>query len=143
MIAAPGRVHRTVTTDRETSKVPAGAPWLHEITHDHAHDPSNNPIRLGGPEFIGLRPCTNALINDSDPGGEILRLRRCKVVIINSAFRRALEDPSGAAFKAAPANMNMDCEMRRKLLRVDGSRIKRLTLLWQIYSRRCSLQIHF
>jgi hypothetical protein len=68
---------------------------------------------------------------------------RCKVVIINSAFRRALEDPSRAAFKAAPANMNMDCEMRRKLLRVDGSRIKRLTLFWQIYSRRCSLQIHF
>jgi hypothetical protein len=71
MIAAPGWVHRTVTTDRETSKVPAGAPWLHEITHDHAHDPSNTPIQLGGLEFIGLRPCTNAPINDSDPGGEV------------------------------------------------------------------------
>jgi hypothetical protein len=40
---------------------------------------------------------------------EILRLRRCKVVIINSAFRSALQD----------------LLMRRKLLRRHGSPIKR------------------
>lgn len=40
----------------------------------------------------GFALATNALINDSDPGGEILRLRRRKVIIINSAFRSVLEN---------------------------------------------------
>ena len=62
---------------------------------------------------------------------EILRLRRCKVVIINSTFRSALEHLLDAAFKASPANIDIRWKMRRKLLRNHGSPIKRLRSRFQ------------
>jgi hypothetical protein len=56
---------------------------------------------------------------------EILRLRRCKVVIINAAFRSALQSLLKQVLRQ-PGQLNMTCKMRRKLLRTHGSPIKRL-----------------
>jgi hypothetical protein len=63
---------------------------------------------------------------------EILRLRRCKVVIINSAFRSALQDLLKQLLRQ-PGQYEYQV-MRRKLLRRHGSPIKRLRRRFQKYS---------
>src|SRR6266516_2001725 len=56
---------------------------------------------------------------------EILRLRRCKVVIINSAFRSALQDLLKQLLRQ-PGQSEYHVGGEGKLLRRHGSQIKRL-----------------
>src|SRR5262245_11778276 len=63
---------------------------------------------------------------------EILRLRRCKVVIINSAFRSALEEL--LVQLRQPGQQDFQARIRRGSLRMHGSPIKRLRSRFQKHS---------
>ena len=95
-------------------------------------------VELMGRGFAWLvAGTTDALLDASDLVQVMERRQGLSIASLEEiAFRQKWIDKVGAARAGAKAGPNA-------LRRIPEACFQRLALLWQIYSRRCSLQIHF